>query len=132
MILNYYYSSFILSLIPLVDLLEVGLIVVAVLIIAVFGLMVLNNVVSAIRMDVKTALLLVDDEEIGPEVLKKNWWRDERSAKTWKLFDQFQFISFYVIANVVFPSRLISFTKFFNWSNFGTSFLCTTVNSLFS
>lgn len=99
---------------------EIGLIVVAMIIIVIFALMFLNNVISAIRIDIKTAYLLVDDEEIGSEFLKKSWWRDERSAKSWKLFDQLQFISFYVIANVIFPARLVSFTKFFNWANFGT------------
>jgi len=97
---------------------EIGLIIVAAIIIGVFGLMVLNNIVSAIKMDLRTAKLLVDDDEIGAEFLKTSWWREERSNKAWKLFDQLQFISFYVVANVGFPARLVFLTRYFNWANF--------------
>jgi hypothetical protein len=99
---------------------EIGLLIVAAIIIGVFGLMVLNNLVSAIKMDLRTAKLLVDDDEIGAEFLKTSWWREERSNKSWKLFDQLQFISFYVVANVGFPARLVFLTRYFNWANFGT------------
>jgi hypothetical protein len=97
---------------------EIGLIIVAAIIIGVFGLMVLNNIVSAIKMDLRTAKLLIDDDEIGAEFLKTSWWREERSNKSWKLFDQLQFISFYVVANVGFPARLVFLTRYFNWANF--------------
>jgi hypothetical protein len=97
---------------------EIGLLIVAAIIIGVFGLMVLNNLVSAIKMDLRTAKLLVDDDEIGAEFLKTSWWREERSNKSWKLFDQLQFISFYVVANVGFPARLVFLTRYFNWANF--------------
>lgn len=97
---------------------EIGLIIVAAIIIGVFGLMMLNNLVSAIKMDLRTAKLLVDDDEIGAEFLKTSWWREERSNKAWKLFDQLQFISFYVVANVGFPPRLVFLTRYFNWANF--------------
>jgi hypothetical protein len=64
-------------------LLEIGLIIVAAIIIGVFGLMLVNNIISAIKMDLRTAKLLVNDDEIGAEFLKTSWWREERSNKAW-------------------------------------------------
>jgi len=50
--------------------------------------------------------------------VRRNWWRDERSNMAWKCFEQMQFISYYAIISVVYPTRLISFTRVFDWTNF--------------
>jgi len=45
-------------------------------------------------------------------------WRDERSAKSWKLWDQIQFLALYTITNMTYSTRLINLTSFFNWTAF--------------
>jgi len=49
---------------------------------------------------------------------KKLWWRDERSHKSWKMFDQMQFLSAYGVINALFTTRLYNFLAFWNWSLF--------------
>eukprot|EP01126_Amoeba_proteus_P066412 TRINITY_DN9605_c0_g1_i4.p1 TRINITY_DN9605_c0_g1~~TRINITY_DN9605_c0_g1_i4.p1 ORF type:complete len:461 (+),score=74.31 TRINITY_DN9605_c0_g1_i4:1039-2421(+) len=56
---------------------------------------------------------------VGTKSLQKRlWWRDERSHKSWKLFDQMQFLSAYGIINAVFTTQLYNFLGFWNWANF--------------
>lgn len=38
---------------------------------------------------------------------RREWWRDERSSKSWKLWDQIQFISYFVLINALFSTRLV-------------------------
>jgi len=49
---------------------------------------------------------------------KKLWWRDERSHKSWKMYDQMQFLSAYGIINAIFTTKLYNFLTFWNWSLF--------------
>lgn len=98
---------------------QVGLLIIAIIMIAVFILMFLNNIISAISVDYRTAGVIEDNENLlTTSFLKEAYWRDERSSKSWTLFEQFQFFSFYALFNVTFTSRIIQFTSYFNWANF--------------
>jgi len=46
------------------------------------------------------------------------WWRDERSMKAWKLFDQMQFLAAYGVINALFTTELYNFLTFWNFSLF--------------
>jgi hypothetical protein len=89
----------------------------AIIAIVIFGLMLLVGLFSAMPMDYVIAGILVDSSLLTTDFLKEAYWRDERSSKTWKMFDLFQFISFYAFINVQFPTQLIQFTRYFNWAN---------------
>lgn len=98
---------------------QVGVVVGASILIAIWSLMLLNNLVSSISIDYATAIVLGNSEKLlTASFLKEFYWRDERSSKFWKLTEQLQFISSYVILAVSFPSELIQFCSFFNWVNF--------------
>eukprot|EP01121_Diplochlamys_sp_Union-15-3_P011566 TRINITY_DN3368_c0_g2_i1.p1 TRINITY_DN3368_c0_g2~~TRINITY_DN3368_c0_g2_i1.p1 ORF type:complete len:516 (+),score=73.24 TRINITY_DN3368_c0_g2_i1:168-1715(+) len=94
---------------------EIGLIVLAIIFIVTLGIGFLINMISAVITDVRTGKN--SGGKLTADEVRRNWWRDERSNKAWMLFDQFQFMSYYIIVSVLFPTRLISFTSFFNWSN---------------
>ena len=96
---------------------QVGLLAAAIVLFIVFGLMLLVGMLSAAPMDYVTAGILVDSSLLTTDFLKEAYWRDERSAKTWKMFDLFQFISFYAFIDVSFPTQLIQFSRYFNWAN---------------
>jgi len=49
---------------------------------------------------------------------KRLWWRDERSHKSWKMFDQMQFLAAYGIINAIFTTKLYNFLTFWEWSLF--------------
>lgn len=95
---------------------EIGTFVVAIIFIIIFGIMVVLNVASAISVDYQTTAYLEEENLVTVEFLKETYWRDERSAKAWKLFDQLQFISYFSLIGVAFPTRLIGFTRYFNWA----------------
>lgn len=98
---------------------QVGLLIVALIMIIIFVLMIINNVLSSISVDYRTAGVIEDNENLlTTSFLKEAYWRDERSSKSWALFEQYQFIAFYALLNVTFPTRLIQFTRYFNWSMF--------------
>lgn len=96
---------------------QVGLLIAAIIVIIIFFLMVFTGIFSAMPMDYVTASILKDSSLLTKEFLKEGYWRDERSAKTWKMFDLFQFISYYTFINVSFPTQLIQFSRYFNWAN---------------
>ena len=96
---------------------QVGLLAAAIVVIVIFGLMLLVGIFSAMPMDYVTASILIDSSLLTTDFLKEAYWRDERSAKTWKMFDLFQFISFYSFINVSFPTQLIQFSRYFHWAN---------------
>jgi hypothetical protein len=105
---------------------EPGIIVLSLLFVGIFFIMYIINVVSMFKWDRKTAGYLGSDNNAIPQdevlpFIKRSWWRDERSQRTWKLFDQLQFIAMYSLINVAYPTRFILFTKYFNWSLFGKS-----------
>lgn len=95
---------------------ELGTFAVAIIFIIIFGIMVILNVLSAIAVDFQTASYLNAENLLTVEFLKETYWRDERSAKAWKLFDQLQFISYFSLIGVAFPSRMMGFTRYFNWA----------------
>lgn len=47
------------------------------------------------------------------------WWRDQRSAKAWVAFEQFQFMSLFEHLALVYPTRILTFTRFIDWTNLG-------------
>jgi len=84
-----------------------------------FLVMFIINVISALMEDWRLATIMSTEGNEGDSTLARTqWWRDERSAKSWKLWDQLQFISYFSIINAVFSTRLIQFTGYFNWANF--------------
>jgi hypothetical protein len=95
---------------------EIGTFVVAIIFIIIFGIMVVLNVASAVSVDHQTTNYLEEENLVTIPFLKQIYWRDERSAKAWKLFDQLQFISYFSLIGVAFPTRLIGFTRYFNWA----------------
>lgn len=98
---------------------QIGLFIVALIMIIIFCLMIINNVLSSMTLDYRTAGVIEDNEKLlTANFLKVAYWRDERSSKSWALFEQFQFIAYYALLNVTFPTRLIQFTRLFNWTMF--------------
>eukprot|EP01124_Arcella_intermedia_P005650 TRINITY_DN13342_c0_g1_i2.p1 TRINITY_DN13342_c0_g1~~TRINITY_DN13342_c0_g1_i2.p1 ORF type:complete len:1043 (-),score=215.29 TRINITY_DN13342_c0_g1_i2:52-3180(-) len=99
--------------------LEAWPIVIAALIIFSWAAMFINNSISAIVEDFRIAHNLeTTDREGDAKSQRRAWWRDERSAKSWKLWDQIQFLSLYTITNMYFSSKFFNFTSLFNWTNF--------------
>jgi len=80
------------------------------------GIMFIINMISAVMTAIKTAEI-TKDGKLSAEDVRKNWWRDERSNKSWMLFDQFQFMSYYIIVAVFFPTQLVEFCRLFDWAN---------------
>lgn len=97
---------------------QVGLLIAAIIVIVIWFLMLLVGITSAMPIDYVTATILSDSSLLSTEFLKEAYLRDERSAKTWKMFDLFQFISYYSFINVSFPTQMIQFSRYFNWANF--------------
>jgi len=84
-----------------------------------FLVMFIINVISALMEDWRLATIMSTEGNEGDSTLARTqWWRDERSAKSWKLWDQLQFMSYFSIINAVFSTRLVQFTGYFNWANF--------------
>eukprot|EP01112_Ceratiomyxa_fruticulosa_P002299 TRINITY_DN1241_c0_g1_i9.p1 TRINITY_DN1241_c0_g1~~TRINITY_DN1241_c0_g1_i9.p1 ORF type:complete len:606 (-),score=118.74 TRINITY_DN1241_c0_g1_i9:123-1940(-) len=105
--------------------LEMGVIVLAAIFLAIVFIMFMINWFSAIRLDLRRGADL--EKEYSSGVANKPshaeaaalWWRDQRSAKTWLLIDQFQFLVLVSHMALDFPARFLSFTKLFDWTNFG-------------
>jgi hypothetical protein len=94
-------------------------IIVAAIIIFCWVVMFLINSISAIIEDWRIARSLEKDGHEGSaKDQKRAWWRDERSAISWKLWDQIQFLALYTIINMPFSSRLMNFSSLFNWTAF--------------
>lgn len=62
---------------------ELGTMIVAIIAIVIFGLMLINNFISAMVVDYQTASLINDVNPLTVEFLKATFWRDERSSKSW-------------------------------------------------
>ena len=97
---------------------QVGLLIAAIIVIVIFFLMLAVGIFSAAPIDYVTASILATPALLSTDFLKEAYLRDERSAKTWKMYDLFQFISYYSFINVSFPTQMIQFSRYFNWSNF--------------
>lgn len=115
---------------------EPGIIVIALIFVAIFAIMYLINVISMFQWDRRTASYLGSENNVIPQdevlpFIKRSWWRDERSQRAWKLFDQLQFIAMYSLINVAYPTRFILFTKYFNWSLFGLPLPWVDTDSLY-
>lgn len=96
---------------------QVGLLIAAIIVIVIWFLMLLVGISAAAPIDFVTASVLADSSLLSTDFLKEAYLRDERSAKTWKMFDLFQFISYYSFINVSFPTQMIQFSRYFNWAN---------------
>jgi hypothetical protein len=99
---------------------DVITVVFVVIIIFFFLVMFFINAISALMEDWRLATIMSTEGHEGDSTLARTqWWRDERSAKAWKLWDQMQFIAYFAIINVLFSTRATQFTGYFNWANFG-------------
>lgn len=96
---------------------QVGLLIAAIIVIVIWFLMLIVGISAAAPIDFVTASVLADSSLLSTDFLKEAYLRDERSAKTWKMFDLFQFISYYSFINVSFPTQMIQFSRYFNWAN---------------
>eukprot|EP01132_Coremiostelium_polycephalum_P002003 gene2003-2465_t len=110
---------------------EIGVIVLAAIFIGLISILYLIDMGSTIPVDIKRAKDYEVEFRTGtyPKATHEEasvlWWRDQRSAKAWALMDQFQFISLISHLGVVFPSRFLHFSEFFDWTNLGIPFPST-------
>jgi len=87
-----------------------------------WGLMFIANAYSMLKEDLGYAKLRTKSGSTsyyGTKGYQKTlWWRDERSHKAWKMFDQMQFLAAYGIINAIYTTKLYNFLAFWNFSLF--------------
>ncbi|XP_049848222.1 uncharacterized protein LOC126313313 [Schistocerca gregaria] len=92
------------------EILKVVVIVLIVLIACFF----LLDLFSIVGLDYVTAAILQSPETLlTSEFLKEAYWRDERSAKMWKLFDCLQQLCLVLLVNAVFPTVWVQLSRYF-------------------
>eukprot|EP01117_Protostelium_nocturnum_P019690 TRINITY_DN859_c1_g1_i1.p1 TRINITY_DN859_c1_g1~~TRINITY_DN859_c1_g1_i1.p1 ORF type:complete len:948 (+),score=271.71 TRINITY_DN859_c1_g1_i1:180-3023(+) len=98
---------------------DIGIMAFAIIYIIICGILVLINIISAAVIDYTNSVDLIGaSKRLDSNTIRRNWWRDERSNMGWALFEQLQFISLYAIVTVKFPTRILSFTRYFDWTCF--------------
>jgi len=104
---------------------EVGIVILIIIFLAILGCMLLINIYSAVRLDIKRAKDFESEYKSGvavkPTVQEAAimWWRDQRSAKSWSMFEQFQFFTWFTHLALAYPTRILSMTRFVDWTNLG-------------
>jgi len=88
----------------------------AIIYVIICSILVLINIISALVIDHRNATELVATKRLTATTIRKNWWRDERSNMGWLLFEQLQFISLYGLVTVGYSTRILSFTRYFDWT----------------
>jgi len=96
-----------------------GIMAFAIIYIIICCILVVINVITALIIDHQNATELISTKRLQPQSIRRNWWRDERSNMGWTLFEQLQFIALYGIVTVGYSTRILSFTRYFEWTCFG-------------
>lgn len=104
---------------------ELGVLILAIIFLILLGLMFIVDMISAVMVDYRRAMDLEREYTTGvvrkPSVQEAAslWWRDQRSAKAWTMLEQFQFFTLFTHFAMNYPTRILSFTRFVDWTNLG-------------